>query len=130
MIPELYREVLENLHARTLLGTVEWTETVNSREFLVYFEKFSLSIRDGVYDNSTEGFVMFTLKNEQGKNLDSFAVDETDVWYQKAKELHTAARRKANRVDDALILIAKELRSSDVVGRKPTKADDEEDVPF
>lgn len=131
MIPDVYNEIMENLYSKTLQGSVEWTGTVNAREFLVYFEKFALSIRDGVYSDTTDGFVIVTLKNEQGKNLDSFAIDEGDPWYRKALDLHAAARRKANKVDDALKLIATELASGGVVGKKPTtEEDEEEDVPF
>jgi hypothetical protein len=129
MIPDAYREIVEELHRKTMQGAVQWTTTVNQQEFLVYFAKSTLSIRLGYDDDDRERFVLFTLKNEQGKNIDFFSVPESDEWFQKAEELHIAARRKAHRVDEALRSIADELRASDdVVGRKPHADDDE--VPF
>lgn len=118
-----YRAIVDELHTKTLRGQVEWRTTVNAREFLVYFEKFALSIRDGSEDGSD--FIFFSLKNVQGKNIDHFVIDYNDVQFDKAQELHAAARRKANHVDIAIRSIVDELKTKPTIGEKPAEDDDE-----
>ena len=129
MIPKIYRDVVDGLHAKTTQDSVEWNTTVNENEFLVYFDKFTLSIRASWDDDEHERVILFTLKNDLGKNIDSFRVPESEPAFTKVAELFDAARRKANRVDEALAAIANELKESKTIGRKGKNGDDDE-VPF
>jgi hypothetical protein len=129
MVPDEYGDILNDLYAKTARGQVEWTATINNREFLVYFAKFALSVRAAYEDESRLELVSFTLKNEEGKNIDHFSVFEGETWFPNAMELHDAARRKANRVNEALKSITEELRTATTIGKRPPP-DDEEAIPF
>jgi hypothetical protein len=129
MIPDGYEELVDELTKKTLDGSVHWKATMNNREFLVYFDEFALSMRDGTNDEQ-DWYVAVTLKNKTGKNIDSFIVWDSEPGYQKLSALHYSARRKALNIDGALKSIVGELRTKARIGEEPPATDEDEEVPF
>jgi hypothetical protein len=133
MLERDYDELLVQLHDRTIAGDVNWAPTPRGNEFLVVFQGFSLSLRE---DASNERIDYgLTLRNETGKAIDEFWIGNEHELYLRVRELYTAARRRALRIDEALKVILAELRSSKAVGQPVPEAwakveKDDKDVPF
>jgi len=130
MISNEYIDLVEKLLVRTKEGEVNWKNTVKSDEYMIYFKSFSLSISTS-YDNfSNEHTVLISLRNDTGKEIDNFLINEEDPHYKMVTELHTGARRKALRIDEALSTIMTELESSDTVGLPEQHDGFDDDIPF
>ena len=134
MVPEEYADLIDEMLRKTHDGTIQWKETLNQREFLVYFDDFTVSARGGS-DDEENSYITLTLKDTKGKNLDSFTIGDGDPDYVKLADLYNTARRRALNIDGAIKAIMKELRTKKKIGdRKPVPTsidgDDEEEVPF
>ncbi|HKO36409.1 MAG TPA: hypothetical protein VJV21_08015 [Pyrinomonadaceae bacterium] len=130
MVPEEYAELVEELVSKTHDGTIEWKTTVNQREFLAYFDKFTLSTRGGT-DDEENSYVTVTLKDTTGRNLDSFTIWDSDPDWMKLSDVHNTARRRALNIDGAIRAIVTELRAKKKIGPRPEPSpEDDEEVPF
>jgi len=127
MIPDDYTELIDELTRRTLEGRVLWKPTLNQREYLVYFDQFTLSLRDGS-DDEDNAYITVTLKDKAGKNIDYFTVWSGDADWAKVSDLHQASRRKALNIDGAIKSIVTELRTKTAIGMKVPKTEDEDEV--
>lgn len=131
MIPEAYRAIVERLEQKTRESKVIWNQ-VSKDTFAVNFGDYSLSVREyfgedenGVEDRSID----FRLLDSQGKTIDAFDIWSDDKDFENARELFSAARRKALKVDEALAVLSEVLETSTVVGLQEESAEGEE-IPF
>lgn len=128
MIPDIYQAIFDKLVARTQKGEVNWKPTTKENTFLVNFKEFSLSITRGQYaDADSMEYVQFQIRNNVGKTIDDFYIDQTYYGWSETNELFNNARRKALNIDRAVDIISKELESGLFVGKDTKKNDD---VPF
>ena len=130
MISDDYIHLVEKLIKRTKAGEVNWKNTVKDGEYMIYFKGFSLSISTSFDDNEDKGYVLISLRNESGNEIDKFWIGEGDPHYKMVSELYSGARRKALQIDEALSSIMSELESTETVGL-PEKHDPfDDDIPF
>jgi len=141
-IPALYSEVIYGLLLKTKENCVTWSTTTDSDSFIVYFNKFSLSIKQiygSTFNNygSREEWFNLELINKNGDKIDGFTIDETDEDFAKIKELYTLARRSALSIDTAIQEMLTELNKDGVIGKKKkdnksSNNDDSfsDDIPF
>lgn len=105
MLSPKYVELIERLSVGTERGEVKWDQTVNDRMFITYFRGFSLSL--GMLSTPPLGDrIKVTLRNESGKSIDSFTVDEKhDQWstlaklYSEIHEIYSLVRRQAREAE-------------------------------
>lgn len=134
MISDDYIHLVEKLVERTKAGEVNWKSTVSDNEFMVYFKNFSLSVSTSYDPDEDRVFAYLSLRNDSGKEIDKFWIDQDDEHFQMISDMHAGARRKAFRIDEALHTIMSELNSDGAVGlkKKPAKNVDnfDDDIPF
>lgn len=116
MINNDYFELVEKLIHRTKEGKVNWKSTANEDEFIVFFNDFSLSIYISRVGFGPVSHVVISLRDDTGKEIDRFDLDDEDEHYEMVMNLHSSARRKALRIDDALHTIMSELESKNSIG--------------
>ncbi len=114
MIPQNYEVLLSKLRDKTVENKVNWSTTSDTDIFMVNFGDFSMTIWTGTDDEGD--FVGFKLYDSAGKGVDSFWVYPSEGGFLMANELYSMARRKALRIDDAIINISKALESKDIIG--------------
>lgn len=134
MISDDYISLVQRLLDRTKSGDVNWKLTANENEFMIYFKKFSLSVRHTYDQHEDMEYTSITLRDDSGEEIDQFWIDTTDPHWNIVNDLYAVARRRALHIDDALHIIMKELDSDGSVGleEKPLKPSSaiEDDVPF
>lgn len=132
MISEEYFDLIDKLVDRTRLDEVYWKSTSEDHRFIVYFKNFSLSVFQGFDQNENEEFVRIILLNDDGHEIDSFWISETDIHWKLASDLFSGARRKALNIDKAIHIILNELNSVGKVGKKeaPQKPKSDDGFPF
>ena len=112
-IPSNYVKLLEHLAVRTAEGKVNWRNTAKKNTFAVYLKEFALTVSE-FYNEHPEGegfMVTVTLLNAGGDEIDSFNLMDSDVDYAMVSSLHSSARRKALRIDEALNTMLHELKT-------------------
>jgi hypothetical protein len=140
-IPEPYNKVIYGLLEKSKANGVVWNTTTDSGTFVVYFNKFSLSIRqhggDSFNNDNPETWITVDLINNEGERIDGFSTEENDADWGKVNELYTLARRSALSIDDAIQEMLTELNKNSVVGQKkkednnPSNKDGFiDDIPF
>jgi hypothetical protein len=140
-IPVQYNDVILGLLQKSQESNVVWNTTTDTNTFIVYFDNFSLSIRQhynsDFNNNYHETWITVDLiKNDNGDKIDGFMVEEGDDDWGTISELYTLARRSALSIDIAIQEMITEINKSEVIGKK--KKDNEssnangfvDDVPF
>jgi len=134
MINETYNHLVSKLVEKTRENKVNWQPTVNSDAFAVYFQNFSLAISteyDREADNSS---VVVVLRNQEGKEIDQFAVSSGEANFEELIELYSSARRKALKIDEAVQILLKELTGDKPIGLDRPLGEDtssaKDDLPF
>jgi hypothetical protein len=133
-IPEPYNEVIYGLLTKSKANGVAWSTTTDDNTFVVYFNKFNLSICHNY--NSGEAWINVELIDNDGNSIDGFFIEEGDNDWGKVNELYTLARRSALSIDIAIQEILTELNKEGVVGKKkinkqPSNEDGfVDDIPF
>ncbi|MCG8073278.1 MAG: hypothetical protein N0C86_14990 [Candidatus Thiodiazotropha taylori] len=132
MITDEYFSLVEKLVHRTSQGEVNWKSTSDNHQFLVYFNKFTLSVSQSFDQHNQEAYIRIVLLNDEGSEIDSFWVHESDNHWELASQLFTGARRKALQIDEAIHTIMDELDNKDTVGKKelPIKEEFDDGIPF
>ena len=134
MISDDYISLVQRLIGRTKSGDVNWKLTANENEFMVYFKKFSLSVRRSYDHQEDMEYTSISLRNDSGEEIDQYWISTKDPQWNIVNDLYDGARRKALQIDDALHIIMEELDSDGSVGleEKPLKpsSEIEDDVPF
>jgi hypothetical protein len=121
-ISEQYNDVISGLLAKTKTKKAIWNTTTDDDTFIVYFEKFSLSVkrkyRCDFNGNIEETWISVDLINDLGDRIDGFIVEPIDDDWNKMIELHTLARRSALSIDDAIKEMLTELNKEGIIGKK------------
>jgi len=138
-IPEVYYKVIYGLLQKSQKNEVIWNTTTDANTFIVYFDKFSLSIRQkyqGDYNNP-EMWITIDIINDDGENIDGFEIEEGDTDWNKISELFTLARRSALFIDKAIQTMLTEISKNGIIGKKKkddnsSSSDDSfaDDIPF
>jgi len=115
-IPAIYNEVMYGLLMKTKANEVLWNTTTNNNTFIVYFNKFNLSIQQRFNDNET--WVNVELINNDGNKIDGFYIENGDDDWEKAEELYSLARRSALSINVAIQEMLAELSKIGVIGKK------------
>jgi len=138
-IPELYNKVIYGLLQKSQKNEVSWNTTTDNNTFIVYFDKFSLSIsqKHHVDFNNPETWISIDIINDDGENIDGFATEEGDNDWTKIYELFTLARRSALSIDTAIQTMITEIFKDGIIGKKQkddnsSSSDDNftDDIPF
>jgi hypothetical protein len=138
-VPKLYNDVISGLLQKSQKKEVIWNTTTDSNTFIVYFDKFSLSIRQKCRGdfNNPETWITIDIINDDGENIDGFEIEEGDTDWNEIIELFTLARRSALSIDNAIQTMLTEICKSGIIGKK--KDDDNtsssndsfvDDIPF
>jgi hypothetical protein len=106
-IPDDYNTVLSALAEKTQEGVLEWKEGSYDLSVTVDSSKFSLWA--GTDEQTDEPFVAFALKNQAGKAIDSWYVDQSDQDYYDVLDLYRLAKRHANGVPSLLQNLAERI---------------------
>ena len=123
-----FSELISQLAERTAQGKVNWKGTSNDSEFVIYFRQFSLAMRRGV-DQDDDSYLVFLLRNDEGKKVDEFYVFERRDGWDEADKMWQRARRRVLRIDEVIEGLLGELQSGGNIGEEP-KSPDEDDLPF
>jgi hypothetical protein len=115
-IPVQYNDVIQGLLQKSQENTVVWNTTTDSNTFIVYFNNFSLSIRQH-YNNET-WITVDLIKNDNGDKIDGFMVEDGDDDWGIISELYSLARRSALSIDIAIQEMLTEINKSEVIGKK------------
>lgn len=138
-IPSQYSKVIHGLLQNSQENSVVWNTTTDSNTFIVYFSKFSLSIRqhsNSDYNNNYhETWITVDLiNNDTGDNIDGFMLEEGDEDWNNISELYTLARRSALSIDTAIKEMLTEINKNGVIGKKKENASNgdsfADDIPF
>lgn len=128
-----FETLIARLAEQTRIGKVNWKQTSSDAEFVLYFQKYALSMRRGV-DHEQDEYVNFILRNDGGKKIDEFIVWQMHPNWHTALEMWSAARRRALKIDAALEVLLHEIETKDVIGEEsgPDSPEpfEEEDLPF
>jgi hypothetical protein len=141
-IPVQYNGVILGLLQKSQKSNVVWNTTTDSNTFIVFFDNFSLSVRQhynsDFNNNYHETWITVDLiKNNTGDQIDGFMLEEGDDDWDTISELYTLARRSALSIDIAVQEMLTEINKSEVIGKK--KKDNEkssnagnfiDDIPF
>jgi len=130
MISPDYAKLVDLLVDRTRRGEVNWKPMSSTGDYVVYFETFSLTVGTGFDSHEQEEWIIFKLRSDTGKEIDRFLVGEHENSFSTVAELFALARRKAHRIDEALVVIVKELEDSKPVGKEDPKDTSDDDLPF
>jgi len=106
-IPADYRDIVSVLAAKTEEGALNWDDTNLHVSVRVNASVFRLWA--GVDEHSDEGFVAFGLFDNNGKVIDSWYLDESDIEYQGLHRLYRAAKRHAAGVPTLLKDLAAQI---------------------
>jgi hypothetical protein len=138
-VPELYNNIIYGLLQKSQKKEVIWNTTTDANTFIVYFDKFSLSIRQKYRGdfNNPETWITIDIINDDGENIDGFEIEEGDADWNKISVLFTLARRSALSIDNAIQTILTEISKSGIIGKKK-KGDNNlssgdsftDDIPF
>ncbi|MBA5706809.1 hypothetical protein DT037_06925 [Pseudomonas fulva] len=113
--------ILDKLIEKTAAGELGWQSTERRDVYQVSFPHYSIRMQR--IDKDFEEDFVVQIINKDGNILESFNDTEVKIFYSNAfsrmKELHSAARRKAMGVEDALDELLKELTKDDL-----------DDIPF
>lgn len=127
-----FESLIARLAEQTRIGKVNWKQTSSEAEFVLYFQKYALSMRRGI-DHEHDEFVNFALRNEAGKKIDEFTVWQMHEMWHTVVEMWSAARRRALKIDLALEGLLHELETKEIIGEDtgPGSPDTkDEDFPF
>lgn len=131
MLPAEYQDLILKLVERSEAGLVNWHPTSDERQYVVYFEHFSLSVQ--MYqDYANTEICDITIRDSTAKVVDRFSLIETNInEWNLAQRMFASARRKALRIDEALDTIRRELDNNQTIGlpNAPKEIDDD-DIPF
>jgi hypothetical protein len=83
-------------------GKVNWQETANEQKFLAAVSKFVVTIGFEDETNWTNASYGLEVSDQAGKALENVTLYRGDLRFAELQELHTLARRRALRVDEAL----------------------------
>jgi hypothetical protein len=141
-MPVQYNDVILGLLRKSQASNVVWNTTTDANTFIVYFDNFSLSVRqhyNSDFDNNChETWITVDLiKNENGDKIDGFMIEEGDGDWGAISELYTLARRSALSIDIAVQEMLTEITTSEIIGKKKknkgqsSKTDGfADDIPF
>ena len=140
-VPSIYTNIVSGLLQKSQSNEVIWNTTTDTdtNTFIVYFNKFSLSIRQisksDFNNNDYETWITVDLiKNDNGDKIDSFVIEEGDNDWDKIVELYTLARRSALSIDNAIQEMFTEINKKGIIGKKKSKDNDDDgftdDIPF
>jgi hypothetical protein len=140
-IPVQYNDVIRGLLQKSQESNVVWNTTTETNTFIVYFDNFSLSIRQhynsDFNNNYHETWITVDLiKNDNGDKIDGFMLEEGDNDWGTISELYTLARRSALSIDTAIQEMLIEINESEVIGKKKEDTESSnangfvDDIPF
>ena len=136
-VPGLYYNVIQGLLQKTQKNEVIWNTTTDANTFIVYFDKFSLSIRQKYQGdfNNPETWITIGIINDEGEKIDGFEIEEGDTGWNEMSELFTLARRSALFIDKAIKTILTEIDKKGIIGKKKkddggSSGDFTDDIPF
>jgi len=138
-VPELYNNVLVGLLQKSQKKEVIWNTTTDANTFIVYFNEFSLSIRQKCRGdfNNPETWITVDIINDDGENIDGFEIDEGDNDWNIISELFSLARRSALSIDVAIKTMLNEINRNGVIGKKKKEENNSpsddgfaDDIPF
>ena len=138
-IPEVYYKVIYGLLQKSQKNEVIWNTTTDANTFIVYFDKFSLSISQKYWGDFNNPEIYFTIDiiNDNGETIDSFQIEGGEADWNRISELFTLARRSALSIDNAIKAILTEISKNGIIGKKKndgnsSSSDDgfTDDIPF
>ena len=105
-------DILTTLLERTRQDKVAWQTTADESTFLVVLGKASMTIHEGLHDDS----VILRILNQEGREIESMysgsdSEQTTASEDRQLQELYTMARRIALGVDSQLDELLKELQA-------------------
>lgn len=105
-----YRQLVDQLFAKTEEGKIEWRETAETDTFQVSFAHYSITLAERRTTPRNLTYVVSIL-NSEGRRVDTFSDDfDWDPGYKKQlSELYQKARRQALSADKALDEILSQL---------------------
>jgi hypothetical protein len=127
-IPVQYNDIILGLLRKSQENNVVWNTTTDANTFIVYFDNFSLSIRQHYNSDFNNNYhetwmTVDLIKNENGDKIDGFMVEEGDGDWGTMSELYTLARRSALSIDIAVQEMLTEITTSEVIGKKKKTMD-------
>jgi hypothetical protein len=122
-IPVQYNDIIQGLLQKSQEGDAVWNTTTDTNTFIIYFNNFSLSIREHYNGNINNDYhetwiTVDLIKNDNGDKIDGFMVEERDDDWNTISELYTLARRSALSIDIAIQEMLAEINKSKVIGKK------------
>jgi hypothetical protein len=138
-IPALYSNVIQGLLQKSQENSVVWNTTTDSNTFIVYFNKFSLSIRQNYNNDFNNNYhetriTVDLINNDDGDKIDGFMLEDGDDDWSTISTLYTLARRSALSIDTAIKEMLTEINKNGVIGKKkenPSSNDGfADDIPF
>jgi len=114
-IPEDYVDIVNNLREATAQNRVVWEE--ESGGAAIRFPTFRFCIWSG-FDEESEGeFVAVAIRDESGKIIDSWHIDQGGEGFGLLRDLCKSALRRARRIDEKLEVLRNKLKEGGEVGR-------------
>lgn len=129
MIPNIYKDIIDGLQTKSQNGEANWRTTGRDNEYIIYFQKFSLSILYGYDENDESYYISISIYNENGESIDSFWVgNNLKEEYEFLQQLYQSAKRKALRIDEAITEIFSEVNKKGIIGNDTLFNDDVDDT--
>lgn len=122
MIPETYRELLINLHKKTISGKVLWKHASStfpnispeSEDFVVVTPNATINIYQGQNVDDIEYHLDFY--NSAGSRVIEISQSFLDSDFDKLQEIFEIARKKVLGIDDFIESLNREILRDDVLG--------------
>ena len=100
MIPKEYMKIFLGLVERTASGKLAWDQGPSGGTYLASMGTFSVVVSD--YEDYGHRGVTFSIRDDNGMEIDSFAIEAGDRGFVEALNLFKMARRRAMRIDEAI----------------------------
>ena len=131
MIPEIYKEILDRLHIKSQNGEANWRTTGRDNQYIIYFQKFSLSIIYGYEESDNSCYILLSIYNENGESIDSFYVDDNSKEeYEFLEKLYQSAKRKALKIDEAVSEMLLEVNKKGIIGADKILTNEDDEIKF
>lgn len=109
-IPDEYQQIVKDILSLTRQTRIPWKEGPTGWIFLASFRGLSVRVEDSGENEGVE--FTFALLNNQGKDVDSFAVTRGEgEGFSTLRELWKLANRQVLRVDEAVAALRHEITS-------------------